>query len=82
MKPYTLDYLLGLASLGGPLLQREYDAALRLDAERWTRVNPDLGLPLWMVQQVEREAHQGSRRVGPPRRVSFLRRLLRKLRCS
>jgi len=66
MSRYTLPYLLSLAGLGVPLLQREYDAALALDAERWTRANPDLGLPLALVRKAEAEAHQGSRRVGPP----------------
>ena len=75
---YTRSYLLGLAAML-TLLPHEYEAALELEAERWTRVNvDDLGVPLWLVQQVE---HQGSRRVGPPqRRASFWRRLLDTLR--
>src|SRR3954467_14195786 len=62
--PYTLEYLLLLAERGGTLLDREYTAALTLDAQRWVQVNPDLGLPLALVQQVEQ--HQGSRRAPPP----------------
>jgi hypothetical protein len=82
MPQYTRDYVLSLAAQGLTLLDREYNAFYEADAERWTRAHPDTGLPMRLVVQVEAEQHQGSRRVGPPRRVSFLRRLLKRLTCS
>jgi hypothetical protein len=58
----------------------EFLSALEIHHQRWTQANPITGLPYALVRSVEQ--HQGSRRVGPPRRVSFLRRLLKRLTCS
>jgi hypothetical protein len=78
---YGREYILGLASAGLTLLDREYEGFYAADARRWTQANPDLGLPLHLVRRAEAEAHRGSRRVGPPAQRSWLRRILRFL-CS
>jgi hypothetical protein len=61
--------------------QREFDMMVQTHHEGWTQANPDLGLPLHLVRAAEAEAHRGSRRVGPPARRSWLRRIMRFL-CS
>jgi hypothetical protein len=57
--------------------EAEFASSLQVHHQRWTQANPITGLPYALVRSIEQ--HQGSRRVGPPRRVSFWQRLLRRI---
>ena len=67
------------------LSEREFASSLAVHHQRWYMSNPITGLPLALVREIEASIeHQRSRRVGPPKRLSYAARLLSFLRtlCS